>query len=268
MRAKGAAVKNLLLAFMAIIIYRLVNDLYFIGAYRMLPEPYIMNHYFMLDTFFCIGSELIFFLWLWWLYRRGEFEYDSEWSDEYNFQDILITVLGMSGISTVWFLLVEMVLNKLPIIANSMESFDETWSTIDTEAYIWVFLSVVVVGPIVEECMFRGLMFHYLEKVRGGWFPILMTGICFGLWHREPVQVVYTAILGVIISIIYAYCRDLKVVIAIHMLNNMLSTLPPFLATPSIQQAIFYLSLFAIIPTLLMVRNMIRAQRLTGSRYR
>lgn len=246
-----------MLAFLVVVIYRIINEFFFTWAYAVLPASMLENHYFMLDTIFCAAAGLLYFLWLYGLHQRGEYGLDLSWGEEHNWRNILIVVLGMGGISTLWFILVQIGLQDyIPIIAESMQSFDDTWSSIETESYIWVFLSVVVFGPIVEECMFRGVMYHYLERVKAGWFPILVTGICFGLWHGEPVQVVYTAIMGVIIGIVYASCRDLKVTIVIHVLNNFLSTLPPFLDTPQIQGTLYQLSLIAIIPTVVIVGKM------------
>lgn len=268
MKTKRYVIKNLVLAIMVVVIYRIVNDFFFAGVYLIFPESMLENHYFLLDTLFCAAAGLLYILWLYRLHQRGEFAIDMSWGEACSGQNILIIVLGVGGISTLWFISVQMGLqDHIPIIAESMQSFDDTWSSIETESYIWVFLSVVVFGPIVEECMFRGVMYHYLEQVKAGWFPILATGICFGLWHGEPVQVVYTAIMGVIIGIIYATCRDLKVTIVIHVLNNFLSTLPPFLDTPQIQDMLYQLSLIAIIPTVVILRKMAIHLKETDSIY-
>lgn len=250
-------IKNLFLAALAIIIYDGFNELFFTGSYLLLPENLLENHYFMLDAIFCFLVQILFSIWLYQIYRRHHSTFTAPLTQQ-ALSDIPVLVLGMGGLASIWFILVDLWLYSVPMVADSLQSFDDTWSSVETEAYIWVFLSVVIIGPIVEELMFRGIVFHYLENIKTGWFPILASGICFGLWHEEPVQVVYTAMMGIILGIIYASCRDLKVLIMIHMLNNFLSTLPPFLDTPAIQDAIYYLSFLAIIPSFLILRRMIK----------
>ena len=252
-----SSVMYILIALVPILIYDWISLAFFTGAYMTLPEEMLENHYFMIDSLFCAVALILFSTWLYQINRRRQ---DTELNarNRCKIHEILILVFGVGGISTIWFILVETVLQSVSFITDSLESFDETWSSVDTESYLWVFLSVVLLGPLVEEFMFRGVIFHYLEKIKAGWFPILVSGILFGLWHQEPVQVVYTAIMGVVLGILYAYTRDLKAPIAIHILNNFLSALPSFLDTPLTQNLIFYLSFLMIPPTILILIRMVK----------
>ena len=89
-------------------------------------------------------------------------------------------------------------------------------------------LAIAIVGPIVEEIMFRGLIYRSLEKaIETPWIPIVISGVMFGAWHGSFIQGVYTAILGMILAYYYKKTRSLFLVIMVHIINNFLSTLPP-----------------------------------------
>lgn len=221
-------------------------------------ETTFIYHYFAFDSLFCILMLILFSIWLSKIRSYNPETQSLSRKEPHMMLKIPILTLGMNGISSLWFILIALYLESIPLISNSLQSFDDTWSTIEAEPYFWVLLSVVLVGPIVEELLFRGIMFHYLEKVKSGWFPILISGITFGLWHMEPVQVVYAALMGIILGIVYAKVRDLRVTIALHILNNFLSTLPPFMDTPIVQEVIFHASLLMVLPTIYIMIHMMR----------
>ena len=200
-------IKNLLLAITPIIIYNLSNLAFGILFYVIFPESYVDNNYYMMDSLFCLLVAIPFSIWVYRIIRHEENAVAKKAEISHIPLKVAIIVLGMGGISTLWFIIAENMLQSVTLIADSMQSFDEAWSTIGTEPYLYVLLSVVVLGPIVEELMFRGIMFHYLAKIRAGWFPVVISGITFGLWHGEPVQVVYTAVMGVMMGAVYGYPR-------------------------------------------------------------
>lgn len=249
---------NLLWAVSAIIIYNWLTTLLFMGSYFIIDSNYTENHYFMFDALFCIPLILLFSVWLYKIYRQkcNANTSISGVQEKYTTLKTTIIVLGFSGIANIWFIIAESISESISLISDSLQSFEDTWSSVNSESYFWVLMSVVVLGPIVEELLFRGLVFHYLEKFKAGWFPIVFSGIFFGIWHQEPVQVVYTAIMGIALGIVYAKTRSMKVTIAMHILNNFLSTLPPAIDTPLTQDILFYASLMMIIPAVLILVDM------------
>lgn len=252
---KRGILKHLFLVLSPTLAYAGMN---FIFTILFASESTLELHAFAFDAMFCMIILFPFYKWFSHCHKQ-----DSEISQHSILErsmllKIPILALGMGGLSYLWFIIISLYLESVPMISNSLESFDETWSTIYQEPYICILLSVVVLGPILEELIFRGIMFHYLEQIKQGWFPILISAVLFGLLHIEPVQVVYAILSGVILGILYAKTRDLRVTITIHVLNNFLSALPPFLDIPLIQNTIFLLSLIMIIPTIYIIVRMTR----------
>lgn len=247
--------KNVILAIVVIFTYDIINALFLIGAVFLSTEDAVQNHYFQIDTFSCALLTVLFSIWLYRIQHRERYTTIElrPFSDYYMMCVIPVIVLGMGGISILWLNLADSVLQNVSVISDSMDSFNQTWSAVEEESYFWVLMSVVVLGPIVEELMFRGAIFHYLEKIKAGWFPVVVSGIAFGVWHQELVQVVYAAIIGILLGYIYAKTRDIRVTITIHILNNFLSALPPALDTPAVQAVVYKLSIFMIVPTLMIL---------------
>lgn len=83
-------------------------------------------------------------------------------------------------------------------------------------------ISAVVLAPIAEELLFRGLLQPFLSRrLRSQWKAIVISGLAFGMIH---LQVVHTApplvVFGIILGFVYARTRSLTLVILIHAVFN------------------------------------------------
>lgn len=84
-------------------------------------------------------------------------------------------------------------------------------------------LCVSVLGPILEELLFRGAITKILLEKYSPVKAILISGLIFGIFHINPVQVVGAIIMGVVLAWIYYKTKSLVPCILIHILNNSLS---------------------------------------------
>ena len=229
----------------------------------------IMDHYFLVDTLLCSAMLGIYIPWYFRLKRQNKamnigsacLESRKPFPNSGRLKNaggILIISLGLGGLSALWLIFASSFLTEVPVFGPSLESFDETWSDVDEHFYLWVLLSVAIIGPIIEEFIFRGIAYKYLERISTGYMPAIISGIAFGIWHMEPVQSVYAAIMGIIMGLVFKATRDLRYTIAIHITNNFLSTLPPGIDTETVNNGINILSIIMVIPILIIVVKFIR----------
>ena len=87
---------------------------------------------------------------------------------------------------------------------------------------IFGFISVVIIAPIFEEFVFRGIFFRSLAKY-DRIFAVFFTAAVFGLIHREPASVINGFVFGVFAAIACAETDSLLMGIMLHMTNNALS---------------------------------------------
>ncbi|WP_243136018.1 CPBP family intramembrane glutamic endopeptidase [Clostridium perfringens] len=172
--------------------------------------------------------------------------------------------MGMGGLSALWLIFADKILSSITLVKNSLQNFSQISESLSNEAYIFIFLSVILFGPIVEELLFRGLIFNEIDKIKGGAAPIILSGLLFGLFHREPVQVVYASILGIILGFVYSKTRSLPLVIFMHMLNNLVATLPPPLAKHEILQFVNDFQIISIVPMAYLLYRLYKKGSLTS----
>lgn len=84
-------------------------------------------------------------------------------------------------------------------------------------------LAVIVVAPVFEEALLRGLVLRgYLRKTTP-LKAILISGFIFGLLHLHPVHVFFASLMGFCLGFVYYRTRSLGLVILIHFINNAVS---------------------------------------------
>ena len=84
------------------------------------------------------------------------------------------------------------------------------------------FLIPAVIGPVVEELIFRKFMIDRLHNY-GETAVIVFTALCFGLYHGNLTQFLYASCVGLFLG--YVYCKTGKVIytMIMHMLLNTFS---------------------------------------------
>ena len=237
-----------ILLFLLIMLVYLSYDFTYVLAYSMFPQHILdkMEYAFMdtvLCTFLVILWGMIYFKYL----RQSEGKPVIQMNCELVFETVTLG-FGVGGFAYVWFIFIEWLTQHSQLFPQTVEEFDNIWDYTYQESFIWVFLSIGIIGPIVEELIFRGVIFQLLSKISRPWLPIILSSIAFGIWHQQPVQIGYTLVAGFIFAMLRAYSGSIYLPIIAHILNNLLSTLPDswyqYLDLP-----IIYLSLLAMIIT-------------------
>ncbi len=88
----------------------------------------------------------------------------------------------------------------------------------------WGILAVAVIGPIVEELVFReAILGHMLRKGVEPWTAMIASAILFGIIHLNPAQIPFATIMGLLLAIIYYKTGNIVITSIIHILNNSLA---------------------------------------------
>ena len=155
------------------------------------------------------------------LYLMKEFSVDLKQSikKKIEWKEIIQGFAVMILISFVWGIVsifLDMFLDAvgLPPLSQDIEF------GIDFLDNVFLFLSVVIVAPIVEEIVFRGLVFKQLSKYHVG-YAMVISSICFACMHMNVVQGIPTFFMGLILAYSYWKTDSLVTSMGIHFLNNL-----------------------------------------------
>lgn len=112
------------------------------------------------------------------------------------------------------------------LMQNIMPS-NESVDAIYTQGFnspIGIF-AMVVLAPVFEECLFRGVMLRGFLKNYSITKSLIITSLIFGLMHFNLIQSIIAAILGLALGWVFIKTGSLPVCILLHALNNGISTI-------------------------------------------
>lgn len=123
------------------------------------------------------------------------------------------TMLGASGI-----FLLDYLMSFLDFLPDWM---DTTFNFLQSG---WLgIICISILGPILEELLFRGAITKVLLRKYAPLKAILLSGLLFGLFHINPAQVISATLFGFVFAWLYYKTRSLIPCILIHIINNSLS---------------------------------------------
>ena len=106
---------------------------------------------------------------------------------------------------------------------NLMENAFNAQTNLDGLVLI---LTVAVGAPIVEELLFRGVLFEELNRFVSVKTTIFLTALIFSLYHFNILQSPNTFVMGLVLAWTYYKTRSIKASIIIHATNNILALIP------------------------------------------
>lgn len=90
------------------------------------------------------------------------------------------------------------------------------------ESPLGAFIALVVVAPLTEEFLFRGLILNGFLQRYSTWSAILLSAFLFAAFHFNPWQFIGAFILGIFFAWLYVKTRSLFLPILGHAINNAL----------------------------------------------
>lgn len=153
-----------------------------------------------------------------WFYRRsrGEkkaiFRFRLQW---YNSSLVLLGIVLILAVSVV----IEPLINLFP--DHYMERLNQSIGNGG-----WALLMTVVLAPVFEEMLFRGLILESARTKWGASTAIVLSAALFGLVHLPILpQALNAFVMGIALGYIYVLTGSLLSVIIIHAINNGLAFL-------------------------------------------
>lgn len=169
---------------------------------------------------------------LWWLYARGRLSWRLLGPLRPRWKDLWVGLgVGVSG-----WLVVTLLLALADATFGPLEPPDQELLKRTTEGGVvtTVAIAIAVVGaPIVEEVIFRGLLFQSF-RMRFGVFPAMgVSAFVWALVHFvAPIYIVSLAIFGFWLAAAFHRTGRLTVVITAHAVFNLIAVSLSFVAPP------------------------------------
>jgi membrane protease YdiL (CAAX protease family) len=136
-----------------------------------------------------------------------------------------ITVLQLLGVALcvlgAWVLLSNadnLLRALLPIPQWLLKLFEDLFFSKDR--LLFGVFSLVIIGPVTEELLFRGIILRGLLSRYRPFTAVLLTSLLFAAFHMNPWQALGALFLGGLIGWFYLRTRSLALCVLAHALNN------------------------------------------------
>lgn len=114
-------------------------------------------------------------------------------------------------------------LNNLVLLSDLAEysiAYQETAEVLYSPSLMVQILCLGIITPIMEEYIFRGLIFKRLRNRFSVRRAIVSSALFFGIYHGNLVQMIYGTLSGILLAYLYEKYGSLKAPILAHMLMN------------------------------------------------
>lgn len=160
----------------------------------------------------------------WYYFREKKYSYHPDYKRAFQSKNIF----GMAGIAIFGqYALTLFMIAVYLLMPEVFEQYTELMKTLDinsSQPFLMLFC-VGIFAPLVEEVLFRGMIFARLRRAFSFWPSAVISGVAFGIFHMNVVQGIYAAAFGVILAYVFEKTETLWGSYLLHAFFNLSSYL-------------------------------------------
>lgn len=167
---------------------------------------------------------------------------------------IAVLTFAMQHVTSIIFAVIAIILPKaMEAYTNMVED-----SGMSDYSIMWA-VSTLILPPLTEEIIFRGLIQGYLKKARAPFLLAnLIQAVMFGIFHMNLVQGIYAGLLGLILGYLAERYGTLIAPMFMHLLFNLFGTVLVDLENMFMPDILYLLLVFLSVPLLVLTLLMIK----------
>lgn len=143
---------------------------------------------------------------------------------------LVVVVIIAAGLNYGINCLLQMVYTLAP---QALESYQELMESAGLGVNAWANAAAVILAPLGEELIFRGVVFHYARRAVSGmgnakaefWIANIFQALLFGIYHMNLVQGIYAFFIGLALGYLCQRYRSVIPGMLAHLVFNGMSTL-------------------------------------------
>ena len=130
-------------------------------------------------------------------------------------------------LGTGFFFAVQGCMMLIPEDSSMMLDYSEAVSVLGESPFPTLsFIATVYGAPMIEELVFRGMVYRHLKRAVPVWLALLIQASLFAYVHGQLLWMLYTFVLGAVFGLLYDYFDNLWPCILAHMCFNACNYLP------------------------------------------
>ncbi|MDO5111509.1 MAG: CPBP family intramembrane metalloprotease [Clostridia bacterium] len=168
------------------------------------------------------GACALFVLWAFFRIRGKRLAVETGWRPNGARQNLRAALCGACCAFAVCA-----AMQMLPIPESMLQSYEEASAEALGAYHPLIFACTVFLAPVMEEVIFRGLVYTRLRQAMPQWIAMLLSALLFGLMHGDPLWIAYAFLLGCVMAFIYEKSGSLWGSILFHGVFNLFGSYVP-----------------------------------------
>lgn len=170
-------------------------------------------------------TQLAFVVLLWLLKVLRHWQWaDFGWK-KLHVGKFMMNVLGIYGFTWIINISYAIVLYNYGLTPPDTDVYSKLLGHVTWYTLILNLLLAGVFAPLVEETLFRGVIFGSLQAYFGKWTAATISAVIFSALHFQAYGFFPRFILGIVLVYLYDKYKSLYPSVALHALNNLIATL-------------------------------------------
>jgi len=167
-----------------------------------------------MEMTFIAGVVALLIFWLVFLIRKKKF------TKEVSLRAIPVKgILPIAILAASFNIITSVIISNFPWPQSWMDSYVQNASAIDGSLMAWV--TAVLMAPVLEEIVFRGLMYTRLKKGLPVIVAAVVTSLAFGIAHGTVIWAIYTFVFSMVLIWVFEKFQSLTACILLHMAYNL-----------------------------------------------
>lgn len=150
---------------------------------------------------------------------------------------------------------------------QALEYYQQLMENAGIGSDLWANLAAVILAPLGEELVFRGVAFHYARKAVEGmrrprtafWIANCIQALLFGVYHMNLIQGIYAFVIGLVLGYLFQRYRSLIPGMLAHLVFNGMSALLGDMAYAWIPESVIWYAVIGVagigLVLIIMIKN-------------
>lgn len=107
---------------------------------------------------------------------------------------------------------------------SMIDVYNSTNDSLHTGSDTAIILSAVILAPIIEEIIYRGIVYDFVAFLENEVYAVIISAAVFGIIHQNVVQGIYAFTIGLVFGYVRFKYGNIFTTIFMHMLANGIAT--------------------------------------------
>ncbi len=204
------------------------------------------------------ASAVLAVLFYWLIWGRKKTTEDKKYFKEKVLKAKTFAMISIASVGL--YYLAAIIATVIDLVSpQTMQEYSEMMDMALGGSIVFAMLAAVILAPINEECIMRGLILKNLQKYFSDTAVIIIQAVLFGIFHMNWVQGIYVLPVGAALGFVAIKTRSVLPCIYMHLFYNLMSfvvgCLPVFFQTG-------FFSVIAVVASAGIVWSMSREEKL------